>query len=100
MIQLNMFTDVYSMVDFLRLQNSLSPTMSIEVGAYDADFSVQMSKKLWTNMYAFEASKPVFDRYKDVLATEAPRENISIRRLPIMKGLLIFFMMDKPIQQM
>ena len=73
MIQLNMFTDVYSMVDFLRLQNSLSPTMSIEVGAYDADFSVQMSKKLWTNMYAFEASKPVFDRYKDVLATEAPR---------------------------
>lgn len=67
-----MFTDVYSMVDFLKIQDDLKPTMSIEVGAYDADFSVQMSKRI-DSVYAFEASKPVFDRYSGILAIEAPK---------------------------
>ena len=66
-----MFTDVYSMVDFLKIQSELKPTMSIEVGAYDADFSIQMSKII-NEVYAFEASKPVFDRYSSILAIEAP----------------------------
>jgi FkbM family methyltransferase len=67
-----MFTDIFSMVDFLKIQDDLKPTMSIEVGAYDADFSVQMSKRI-NSVYAFEASKPVFDRYVDVLAREASK---------------------------
>ena len=86
-----MFTDVYSMVDFLKLQDDLSPTMSIEVGAYDADFSVQMAKKMWSNIYAFEASKPVFHRYKDVLATEAPRVNYINKAITNYEGLVEVF---------
>lgn len=62
-----MFTDKHSMQYFLDLQKKLTPTMSIEVGAFDADFSVEIAK---TNIptFAFEGFTEIYDNFKDNLS--------------------------------
>lgn len=62
-----MWTDDKSMSYFVGIQENLKPTLSIEVGAYDADYSKLMIKNN-IPIYAFEASTPVYDRFKDSLA--------------------------------
>jgi FkbM family methyltransferase len=66
-----MFTDALSLAYFLELQTELKPTISIEVGAFDADFSIEMAnaerRGFICKAYAFEGSKPIFERYKDIL---------------------------------
>jgi FkbM family methyltransferase len=62
-----MYTDKNSLQYFLDIQKKLKPTMSIEVGAFDADFSVEISK---TNIptYAFEGFTEIYDNFKDRLS--------------------------------
>jgi FkbM family methyltransferase len=49
---------------FVKLQEILKPTVSIEVGSYDADFSKKMSF-LSKKCFAFEASPFVYAKFKD-----------------------------------
>lgn len=58
-----MFTDTPSLEAFVNIQSQLNPTMSIEVGAYDADFSKAVISTIG-NCYAFEASRHVYDKFK------------------------------------
>lgn len=51
---------------FIGLQDDLKPTLAIEVGAFDADFSHAISKKN-VKSYAFEASPYIYDRFKDYM---------------------------------
>lgn len=51
---------------FLSIQNIISPDISIEVGAFNGDFSKQMVGK-GIEVYAFEASPYVYNRFKDEL---------------------------------
>ncbi len=50
---------------FIDIQKVMLPSLSIEVGAYDADFSKSMvgiSKEVW----AFEASPYVYEKFKNI----------------------------------
>lgn len=49
---------------FFKMQRFLAPDISIEVGAYNADFSRSMAG-LVKKAYAFEASPYVYNSYKD-----------------------------------
>ena len=49
---------------FIEMQKEIKPTLSIEVGAFDADYSKEMSK-LGIECYAFEASPFVYKKFKD-----------------------------------
>lgn len=59
-----MWSDKDALLYFLNLQNSIEPTMAIEVGAHDADFAKLVSKR-GIPTYAFEASTDVYEKYKD-----------------------------------
>jgi FkbM family methyltransferase len=54
---------------FIEMQEALKPTISIEVGAYKAEFSKTMIGKVNT-IYAFEASPFVYNNFKN----EIPKE--------------------------
>ena len=58
-----MLVDPYLLSIFMELQNDLKPTLSIEVGAYDAEFSKNISKH-GVLSYAFEASPFIYQRFK------------------------------------
>jgi FkbM family methyltransferase len=62
-----MWTDDKSMSYFVGMQERLNPTISIEVGAHDADYSKLMTKNN-ISVYAFEASAPVYNKFKDLMA--------------------------------
>ena len=62
-----MWTDKESMQYFLDLQDKTNPTISIEVGAFDADFSVEISKKNIPT-YAFEAFPEIHNNFKESLS--------------------------------
>jgi FkbM family methyltransferase len=49
---------------FIEMQKEIKPTLSIEVGAFDADYSKAISK-LGIECYAFEASPFVYEKFKD-----------------------------------
>lgn len=51
---------------FIKIQNLLKPDISVEIGAFDADFSMSMSQ-FDIEVFAFEASPFVYKRYKDNL---------------------------------
>jgi FkbM family methyltransferase len=58
-------TDNDLLDEFLKLQRQVPPLVSIEVGAYDADFSramVGIAQEVW----AFEASPYVYEKYKGI----------------------------------
>lgn len=58
-----MFSDIVVLKDFLKIQKKLQPTMSIEIGSYDGDFSKKMvAHKI--PVYAFEASPYVYEKFK------------------------------------
>lgn len=60
-----MYSDKNMLNAYLDMQKILLPNVSIEVGAYDADFSkamVGIAKEVW----AFEASPYVFNKFKDI----------------------------------
>ena len=46
------------------MQQELNPTLSIEVGAFSAEYSVAMSK-ISVDSYAFEANPHVYNKFKD-----------------------------------
>jgi FkbM family methyltransferase len=52
---------------FMSIQSIIKPDISIEVGAHDADFSKEMIA-LDVDVFAFEASPYVYDRFKNDLA--------------------------------
>jgi FkbM family methyltransferase len=61
-----MFTDEYLTNIYIEMQKVLLPDISIEVGAFDADYSfgvIDIIKKI----YAFEASPFVFNNFKNYL---------------------------------
>jgi FkbM family methyltransferase len=49
---------------FIKIQDLISPDISIEIGAHDGDFSKTMVSKD-IDVFAFEASPYVYDRFKD-----------------------------------
>jgi FkbM family methyltransferase len=51
---------------FIKIQDQINPDISIEVGAFAAEFSLEMLK-FDIDIYAFEASPYVYDKYKDKL---------------------------------
>jgi FkbM family methyltransferase len=51
---------------FLNMQKILKPDISIEVGAYDADFSKLIARSV-SKAYAFEASPEVYEKFKDYM---------------------------------
>lgn len=59
-----MFTDKEMLRIYLEMQKILKPTLSIEVGAFDADYSKEMSKT-GIECFAFEASPFVYKKFKD-----------------------------------
>lgn len=59
-----MFADSKSLNDFLQIQEVLQPTLAIEVGSYDADFSKAIRDRN-IPVYAFEASPDVYERFKN-----------------------------------
>lgn len=59
-----MLSDKNALKYFVQLQDKLKPTIAIEVGAYDADFSKSISSKN-IKTYAFEASPYVYEKYKN-----------------------------------
>jgi FkbM family methyltransferase len=61
-----MWTDKKSMSYFIEMQEKIKPTMSIEVGAYDADFSKLIVKNN-IPVYAFEGSPAVYNNFKNFL---------------------------------
>lgn len=61
-----MFSDYNVLEYFISLQEKIKPTVSIEVGAFDADFSKHMAE-YGIPVYAFEASYPVYDKYRSSL---------------------------------
>lgn len=52
--------------NFYEIQKILKPDISIEIGAYDADFS-KMMLNVAKECYAFEANPYVYDKFKDSL---------------------------------
>jgi len=62
-----MFTDSASLSRFLELQKFLKPNISVEVGAFDADFSQFMAQQIGVDCFAFEASPYVYEKFKEVL---------------------------------
>lgn len=52
---------------FLSIQDAIKPDISIEVGAFNGDFSKQMIGK-GIEVFAFEASPYVYNRFKDELS--------------------------------
>ena len=50
--------------DFLEIQRRLKPAVSVEVGAYDAQFSRYMVN-ITDEVYAYEANLSVYARYRD-----------------------------------
>jgi FkbM family methyltransferase len=61
-----MFTDEYLTKLYVEMQKVLLPDVSIEVGAFDADYSVGVIGII-EKIYAFEASPFVFNNFKDYL---------------------------------
>jgi FkbM family methyltransferase len=49
---------------YIEMQKDLKPTLSIEVGAFDADYSKAMAK-LGIECFAFEASPFIYNRFKN-----------------------------------
>lgn len=58
------FSDLDLLNEFLAIQDKLEPTMAIEVGAYDGDFSRAIVKRNIPT-YAFEGSPYVYERFKE-----------------------------------
>ena len=50
------------------VQRILEPDISVEVGAYDADFSCAIVKDSAIEAYAFEASPYVYEKFRDQLS--------------------------------
>lgn len=59
-----MFSDPEMLNLYIEMQKEIKPTLSIEVGAFDADYSKRMSN-LGVECYAFEASPFVYSRFKN-----------------------------------
>jgi len=60
-----MYSDKKMLNSFIDIQKIMMPDLSIEVGAYDADFSrsmVGIAKEIW----AFEASPYVYQKFKGI----------------------------------
>jgi FkbM family methyltransferase len=60
-----MYSDKSMLQSFIDIQKIMLPSLSIEIGAYDADFSKSMvgiAKEIW----AFEASPYVYEKFKDI----------------------------------
>ena len=60
-----MHSDKAMLQTFINIQKIMLPSVSIEVGAYDADFSKSMvgiAKEIW----AFEASPYVYEKFKHI----------------------------------
>ncbi len=60
-----MHSDKKMLQAFIDIQKVMLPSLSIEVGAYDADFSRSMigiAKEIW----AFEASPYVYEKFKNI----------------------------------
>ena len=70
------YTHLSSMNQFLELSKFLKVDISIEVGAYDGDFSKSASA-LNLRSFAFEASPHVFNRFKDQM-TNIKYENLAV----------------------
>ena len=52
---------------FMKVQDILRPDIVVEVGAHDGDFA-KAATKLEVNVFAFEASVYVYERFKDSMA--------------------------------
>lgn len=69
---------------FIKLQAYIKPDISIEIGAYEAEFSKQM-KKFNIPVYAFEANPFVYNKYKEenndiiYINNAVSDENVSIK---------------------
>lgn len=59
-----MHSDLDLLEIYLKLQETIKPTLSIEVGAFDADYSKAMAKS-GVECYAFEASPFIYNRFKN-----------------------------------
>lgn len=79
-----MFLDDLLFNDFLEIQRKLKPALSIEVGAYDAQFSRYMVA-VTPEIYAFEANPLVYARYKDM-----PRVNYQNLAISDVSGFVDF----------
>jgi FkbM family methyltransferase len=59
-----MFTDNELLNSYIKIQEKNKPDISVEIGAFDADFSKSMIG-ICNNIYAFEASPFVYRKFKD-----------------------------------
>lgn len=56
---------------FLGMQTALKPKVVIEVGAFNAEFSqIVVNQNICDEIYAFEASPYVYERFKDILPSK------------------------------
>ena len=62
-----MFTAPVQVSLFLQIQRILKPDISVEVGAYDADFSCAIVKDSAIRAYAFQASPYVYEKFREQL---------------------------------
>lgn len=82
-----MFTNNAFAEKFYNIQKSINPKSTIEIGAFDADFSKEMSKQLHNkNIWAIEANPKIYNKFKNSLdninylnfAVSDKNENINI----------------------
>jgi FkbM family methyltransferase len=62
-----MFTSSEEINPFIQIQRILEPEITVEIGAYDADFSCAMVGNNAVEVYAFEASPFVHAKFRDQL---------------------------------
>lgn len=70
-----MHSDKSMLAEFIDIQKIMLPKLTIEVGAYDADFSKAMIG-VAKEIYAFEASPYVYEKFKNI-------EGVDYRNLAI-----------------
>lgn len=70
-----MHSDKSMLAEFIDIQKIMLPKLTIEVGAYDADFSKAMIG-VAKEVYAFEASPYVYEKFKNI-------EGVDYRNLAI-----------------
>ena len=84
---------------YLFLNEIIKPKYAFEIGAYDAEFSINLRKKLKdTEIYAFEASKDNFDHF--TRARNFHNKNINYINLALSDktGHIDFYMQDKNLE--
>ena len=65
--------------EYIKIVKRIRPTICIEVGSFDAEFSCYiLNNNICDNIYAFEASSPVYDQFKSVIPSKIKYINAAI----------------------